>query len=504
MKADLYDRQREYFFSFLARTDQKDNTIQHLKEKIGTYTPETMKAISEGKRVRFFDIGPATGRVTIPFVDSLRSDVELVIEEPSLGMAVSFFLNYLTYALPYENFHLKHDGKLAFNQEKNDFVLSSHSMYYLPDWKKAVSDLYGSLVPGGALCIIVSSDDSNLTAIRKKYFPKIHSSSAYSNTDLERILGNLSLDYDSFDICSRIDFADQIPNPATHLRKEGIYKPSVDSLWSFLLWTDYSGLSDELKKHLNSFVKDRLDQDRWLQIKDTAYWIRKPGSSEHQFASSQANRKMTLEDVLKVFRPQLEKYFGPDVALMSNGLKEAYYTVLAFDCVLTHPLTKVTIMEEYNSTIDDNEGYPSPLEGKQMRDFVVFDPCLRMTKLSEWPTYLDQHYLFWHGKSFDTTLYLLDHIAQEFQFLKEEDKVGLNGKEFLRFILNLVDKHLPGRVFSNRYDGSTHLTDFLHSPMLSQTALRVPETLTPELISLYDGAGLTLPEPSPREAQNIF
>lgn len=485
MDNELYNNYREYFLSFLARTNQKQRTNEHLLDYLSLYSPQTIDIINQRKKVRFLDIGTGTGKLFIPLVASLGDRIDCVVKEPNLGMAITFFFNYMVEDLPYQRLTLDHNESLNIQENKFDFVLASHSFYYLHDWDDALKAIYNSLVPGGAACIVMSSRENDLFKLREEFFPILHNISPKSAENLTNVLGEIEIPYETHIIDSRVDLTPDINDDITHLREDGILKPSLDSLISFLLRTDYTKLSMEEKERVEEFIYEKSNKGRYLRLKDKAIWFTKPGVyNTREDAGENIPLKITLADFTRSFR--LDKHFGNDVSFLSPALREKYFSILALDCILTHPISRLMMMNKDNAEIrQDDESLPVPIEGKSINDFILFDPSFKI-KLKETPMYGDDMYILLYTQSSYALFYLLDHMEQEYGFLPKEEQKYITREEFSRLILNLFDKFKHNRVFSNRYDGSTLMGNFLASEYFEKDKLKTPESPTPRLTEIYN------------------
>jgi SAM-dependent methyltransferase len=489
---ELYNQQREYFLSFLARTTQKDKTIEHLLGNLPVYSPQTTTAIEEGKQTRFLDIGSGIGRVLIPLVVRLGDRINCTIQEPNLGMAVNFFLNYLVEDLHYRRLTINHKETFDYAQEQFDFVLSSHSFYYLPDWEDTLRVLYDSLVPGGAACIVMGSEQSELIKLRREFFPILHGESPKTAEDLEVVLEKAGIPYKVKPIHSRIDLAPDIGEDGRHLKESGTLNPSLESLFSFFLRTDYTKLPPEMQERVKRVI-DEISDGRYLNLTDRAVWITKPGVYEQRSdAGENPTQEVTLEYFIKLFEPSLESHFGGDVSFLSPGLKQAYFSILALDCVLTHPISRLVIYSDNNSFVtQDEESRPVPIHSNRIKDFVLVDPRVKM-KIKDSPCFDDKYYMLLYTLGQDMQEYLIMCLHQEYNFLPEQDKRDVPKREFFRLILNIFDKFKHNQVFSNRFDGSTLIGLYLISPYLAREKLRTPDEVTPKLAEYYRELGIPI------------
>jgi SAM-dependent methyltransferase len=485
--SQLYNQQREYFLSFLARTNQKQRTVENLFDYLPVYSPQTAEAVKEGRKVRFLDLGPGIGGVFVPFVGSLGKNVDCVIQEPNLGMAVNFFFNYLMEDLPQQRLRVENKEVFDYDSESFDFVLSSHSFYYLPDWQNTLQKMYDSLVPGGAACIVLGSEESELIKLRKEFFPELYGVDPKTAEDLEAVLDSVGIPYESSVVHSRIDLALKIEDEIRHLKEEGILEPSLEALFSFMLRTDFTKLPPEMQERVGRFCSGD-----YLNLIDKAIWLKKPGMYEQRTdAGENIAQKVTLADFLQRFRPMLETHFGQDLAFLSPSLREAYSRLLAMDCVLSHPISKLAIMLYKSNSDTDYDDYFHPFKpkkGMKANDFVLFDP--KEKKLKDLPSYLSKDYVFLYTHSGDMIPYFFDLMTIEYESLPAEDKAQINKREFSRLILHLFKRHKHSRIFSNRHDGSTLMGLFVESEYVE---LGCPEELTPQLGEYYEHLGISTP-----------
>ncbi|MBW2982547.1 class I SAM-dependent methyltransferase [Candidatus Woesearchaeota archaeon] len=487
---ELYNEQREYFLSFLARTNQKQRTVENLADYLPVYSPQTVEAVKKGKRVKFLDLGPGIGGVFVPFTGSLGDKIDCVIQEPNLGMAVNFFFNYLMEDLPHQRLRIENKEVFDYDSEGFDFILSSHSFYYLPEWENTVQKVYDSLVPGGAACIVLGSRESNLIELRAKFFPELYSAAPKTAEDLEAVLDSMKIPYKSSLVHSRIDVSDGVDFEKS-LKRVGTWEPSLDSLLSFMLRTDFTKLNPEMQKRVRAAVYSRADR-RYLSLTDKAIWIEKPGRYEREDAAEIGREKFTLGDFVEKFRPMIENQFGEDVAFLSPGLREAYYSILALDCVLTHPLSRLSIMSRNSALVtQDDDARPTPILGQRINDFWIVDPENKGFK--DCPGLQGEMYTLMFTLSHDTQTFLIEALYQEYDFLSEEDKRDVTSKtDFFGLILNIFDRFKHNQVFSNRHNGATLLGLYLMSEFLDREKLKTPKKVTPKLAEYYRELGINI------------
>ncbi|MBW2966847.1 class I SAM-dependent methyltransferase, partial [Candidatus Woesearchaeota archaeon] len=371
-----------------------------------------------------------------------------------------------------------------------DFVLSSHSFYYLPEWENTLRRVYDSLIPGGAACIVLGSEDSSLIKLRREFFPELYSASPKTAEDLESVLDSMKIPYESSLIHSRIDVSDKI-DFEKHLKGIGTWKPSLKALFSFMLRTDFTKLSSEMRRRFKKAVYSRSNR-RYLGLVDKAIWLEKPGSYERKDVSEIKCEKFTLGEFVEKFRPMIENHFEEDVAFLSPGLREVYYSILALDCVLTHPLSRLSIMSKNSALVtQDDDARPIPIPKQRINDFCIIDPD--QIGFKDCAGLQDDMYILMFTLSADTQAYLFDCIGQEYGFLPEEDKKEVSKKEFFRLILNIFDRFKHNQIFSNRHDGSTHIGIYLMSDFLDRKKLKTPEEVTPKLAEYYRELGIEVP-----------
>ena len=492
---DLYNKERKHFLTFLSRTTQKKKTVDHLQTFLPLYSHQTIRALTEKekrKRVRFLDIGAGTGKLILSFLSSFNNSVEYTAREPNIGMAVNLFYNYLVEDLPFQN--LKIDPRLStdYGKERYDFVLASHSFYYLPDWEEAVKAVYDSLVPGGAACIIMGSEKSDLTQLRTLFFPKIHGIKPRTIESLIEILNKTDIRYYQDTISSLINTEPSISDIKA-LRENGILKPDLDSLYSFLLWYNFNELSIDMQKEVKLFI----NQKSRLELIDSAVWILKPGNYSGWEDIDNSLDTVTVADFVKLFKPMLEDKFGRDIIALTPGLKEAYFSILCLDSYLTHPLGKVSLLYEKNTLItQDDEQTPYPIPGNGISDFILIDPHFKF-RLKDSPMYDDNFYILLYTHGYDSLAYLINYIHQEYDFLPEEDKKLFSKEDYIKIIYNLFDVFRHNQIFSNRYEGSTILGNFIGSEYFNRNKLKSIENITPSFAEFLKESELIVVQPSP-------
>ena len=258
-----------------------------------------------------------------------------------------------------------------------------------------------------------------------------------------------------------------------------------------MLRTDFNKLTPEMQERVRKYL-DRTH----LDLTDKAIWLKKPGVyNKRKDAGENASQKLTLEDFLQIFGPMLETHFGNDVAFLSPALRQAYFSVLALDCVLTHPVSCLMLYDEKQNVIltDDYFDPIHPKPGKQIKDFVLFDSSrLPFSHRDESPERY-QNYFLSYVLGADRQTFLFNYIDQEYGFLPEQDRKDIpNKREFFRLMLNIFDRFKHNQVFSNRYDGSTLIGLYLMSEYLDRNRLRTPEDVTPKLAEYYKGVDIPI------------
>ncbi len=504
MSLDLYNLTRKYFSSFLGRTTQKQEEIKHLERYIPYYSPQLVSALKGGNSVNFLDIGAGTGKVSIPLLKKFEG-INYSAREPNLGMGILLYLNYLTSDLPLQHLSINPDPSTDYGKEKYDFVLASHSLYYLGDWSSVVKSIYNSLVPGGTACIILGSKDSGLFKLRDKFFPQLFGVSPVPVESLESILSdghilftshvlNSTLNISSSNLDSLEDSRDK------NILEDGFWDMSLDSLFSFLLRVDYSKLPESTKEGVRDYINHTARFSEHLKLVDKAVWLYKKGSYSHEANPAFRPCKVSLGDLVNMFKPQFGHYFSQDVPALSSSLKESYFSALALDCVLSHWTGKLTIYKDshnsrraYNEELDEYMTVPIP--GKRINEFLVYNPGA--VKLSEFRGDPSRAFLLYVHNS-DTLDYLLDHLLQEYSFLPEDEKAWLSDIEFLRLTLNIFKKFSHNKIFSSRVDGSTLAGLFVNSEYTNPFI--EPRKLNPKLEEVYKGLGITPSRLCSREA----
>ena len=231
----LYNKYREYFLIFLARTTQKNRILEHLEDRL----PELNLS---DQNMRILDIGAGTGKISIPLIAKLGGNVKLVAQEPNIGMAVNLFFNYLVEDLPFQNLELNNLDSVEYEPEQFDLILASHVFYYLPNWEQSLQAIYDALAPGGSACIIMNSKEGNLYKLRNEIFPMIYGRSACSAETLLGYTNKLGLPHEVFTLDSLLDLSQANNSNTANLREHGIIDASRNSMLSFLLRTDFQKL----------------------------------------------------------------------------------------------------------------------------------------------------------------------------------------------------------------------------------------------------------------------
>ncbi len=258
------------FEMFLANTTQK-------KEATKTFIDLSKKF--KNKEIKILDIGAGSGVGVIEFLRELNKDKKFKNKfqyfylDPSKEEYNVFLKKINSYDL----------GKYVkdcclvkwedFNKEiKFDFIISSHAWYYIKSWKKMLKKVYDYLYKGGIACITIQSKESDNFKFRKFFFPKIgYGEYEESGDKICSTLDKLKISYSHKIITSITNMTSCIKNNKP-INKEG------ERLLSFLLRTNYSKLSDEIKSEINQYLKthtSKIDANKVFKFRDSYIIIHK-------------------------------------------------------------------------------------------------------------------------------------------------------------------------------------------------------------------------------------
>ena len=501
---DLYNSNREPFLTFLARSNQKQVALEHIIRYLPR-TGQTFQFLTEGRNVKVLDIGAGTGKITIPLVEwfsepsSSDYPISLTIQEPSLGMAVNFFFNYLMHELPLARLSINASGAPSYGKECFDLILASHVLYYLPDWETTITSVYDALVPGGSACVILGSKESGLTKFRQKYFPIIHGTTPSTAEEFMAKLDSMHLTYTAEPLSCGIDISPVWPDEQQYksLKEDEVMAPSIESLLSFMLRADYTRLDHRLKDEIKADLYAAAGSQQFFPMSDIAIWLRKPGESKKPFLPDKIDESIpiTMGNFIDFFRPYFETYFGKDLDFLSPGLKEAYINAIALDCYLTHPISRIAMWDPVNS-IEHNDDMmaPTPIPGKGIRDFRILDPNNFNLRPKTCEGFAGQNYIVVYGLSGYTQGFLVDCIGQEYEFLPKVDKEYLTPLDLQILIFNMFKFYEHNHIFCTRANGASHLSVLINSPYIN---ILPKGKLQTQLAEIYKNMGITLQQQNP-------
>ncbi|MEK6964388.1 MAG: class I SAM-dependent methyltransferase [Nanoarchaeota archaeon] len=478
----LYNGHRNNFIAFLKRTTQKQRTQRHLVECLGGYSPQTQRALRAGEQVQFLNIGAGAGEEFIPSLvhwnqaDGKRN-IFSTIQEPNLGVAVLFFFNYVTEGLGIDQVRLVKSGKDSFSHaepESVDMALASHVFYYLNDWETSIKNLYAALVPGGVACIPLTSEVGNLYKLRKRFFPEIHGKDPESGEDLSRLLDRLGIPHQDSLLTSEVRLTELLESD----RKK---EQGLDALYSFFLRADFNSLPKSVQRRVKQHMQSTAQGEEW-SLTDRIIWVQKPGVYQGLRETPERARKtkVRLKDLVAFLEPALDDTLGKDLEFLPPGIRRAYTNILALDCALGYPPTKLLIMKEENAEYTDDYFHQFKFrEGQDPQDIVLldFDDPLTRGQIeffrSEDKFAKVEPYLCWY----DHQPYLEDVIDEHYRRLPSHEREGVSCVDFHRLILGIYRELDHGRICS--YYGWTVLDSWSRSLYINRESLRTPRDRTP-------------------------
>lgn len=256
----IFNKHREYFETFLSKTDQKENTNKFLIEN--SPVKEKQKILS---------IGAGSGEDVFGFLKHLKSK------------GTSFEFYYLDPSeLSFKKFEEKagesnlteHISSVINNKfetfetkEKFDTIIASHVFYYIEKWKESLSKIAGMLNKDSKAFIIMQSKNSDNFKFRNIFLEKEH-----YGEELIDVIKELNLDYDTEKIISTLDVTD------TTLENNKLFS-SGKQLLSFLLRTNYNNLNNKIKSEINKYILEnskKIENERSVfQLVDNYITIKK-------------------------------------------------------------------------------------------------------------------------------------------------------------------------------------------------------------------------------------
>jgi SAM-dependent methyltransferase len=410
---DIYNQDRTWFFSFLARTTQKDRTAEMLEEGLRTFAPTIVSANARGRQINIWDIGAGMGTEYLPFLRRFEGIAEhpwnlppeayrsydrnyecpstaslplqrshTYITEPNPGVLIPFALDYLMAGLDFKMLHHQGngDGIPAWDRpEQPDLVVASHVFYYLEDWRRVIANIYDAMPPGGAACLILSSENGNLHKFRQHFFRILDSKYEKQEPEcaeqLEHLLEKMNIPFTSTAYHSDLWLKPEIIS--LYHRREDF---SLENLYSFFLRADYRRLSHALKREVKHVIAQLAGPapDQFV-LTDKAVWLYKEGDIERKKADARDATPVLLRDLKRFIQPSVDTVIEEDLGFLPSSVRQAYMLIRLMDCVLQHAGVAMAAMWRGNTLIDsisDDEAYckynfPPGLDPEEV---ILLDP----------------------------------------------------------------------------------------------------------------------------------
>jgi SAM-dependent methyltransferase len=342
---------REWYFAFLAATDQKRNTVDVMVRGIKEKAPHLFHEPPSpypNLPVRILDIGTGTGQTLIDFADrAFPGARNFTIHEPNLGSYIFFLSQYrrrghsFNSLRPYDN-----DGKERFvctRPEEFEVITASHAFYYIPDWESSLKEFYRALTRGGVGIIALTSESGALHRLRKKFFPAVETMelgepNPHSAEDLCSVLDSLSIPYEAETLESRVDVTDLLN------RKGG------ENLASFFIRYDWNSTDttviEEVLTDIEKMSITAADR-KYLPLTDQLVWIKKPGEFvprdiyvDYPQGWEEEYDETYLSDLMRFLSDPLKRALGKEFEEMHPDLRQALAGLMVMDGMLSDPILR--------------------------------------------------------------------------------------------------------------------------------------------------------------------
>jgi SAM-dependent methyltransferase len=342
MVDELYNRQREWFLSFLRNTTQKKETIEQIVNQLPLCAEEIYRTVRRGHRIDLLDIGTGTGDAFTPLIGRIFPGVwqDYAIHEPSLGMLALFLKNF---DLSGGNFFATslydnkgHESFTCQEPSKYEFVSASHVFYYVPDWEHSLKAIHESLVPGGVAVISLNSEDGALYKFRKNFFPKLevkelNRDSPHSGEELIDTLNKIGISNAAQDVVSYTDVTDYLNG-----------KEDGKKLISFFLRKDYDDIPESIQRQIFNYIRNNSvisGRRRFLEFRDKLVWVKKEGGYAAKIREPRPTDldyyEVRIGDVKKFLKNLIEKELDNTLQGTDFWIKDAYFTLLVANSFLS-------------------------------------------------------------------------------------------------------------------------------------------------------------------------
>ncbi|KAJ7345802.1 hypothetical protein JRQ81_001752 [Phrynocephalus forsythii] len=224
MRSLLSDNSRytETFHAFLKNSTEHQCMLEFVQKTL----PGIISSIGDGKSpLNVLSVGGGTGEIDLQILKQIRAKYPGVaihneVIEPN-GEQISCYKEHVAKTSGLENITFTWHKETSFEYEsrmkaskemrKLNFIHMIQMLYYVKDVPATIGFFHSLLEPGAKLLIIILSGTSGWARLWKKYGPHLHlslPSSLILAPDIEEILNEAGMQYQSYELPSHMDITD--------------------------------------------------------------------------------------------------------------------------------------------------------------------------------------------------------------------------------------------------------------------------------------------------------
>jgi len=321
LQEELYNKQKNWFYTFLNNTNQKKKFLEFLKQK-----SEELELVTDWN-TKVLDVGTGNGASLIPMLEEIihsespwdkKKFTEVHVDEHNLGVMLDFVTNYCIDGYRFMNLNINEDYHKS---NSFDLITASHVFYYLNNWDETLNDLISSLKPNGKMIIAQTSEQGFLYKLRKEFFSKIcinelDETRPHSGEELFDTINGLITNQKESYVKNAID---NIINYDVFKETEGYYtefskKVIIDDLTK-------KGMPAEL---INKFLEAKFGKEQYIIPSELELEFKQQLVDEY---TSTLESLITIDDFKEVQEITCEKYLIESETVLSQ---ENFNEILSF------------------------------------------------------------------------------------------------------------------------------------------------------------------------------
>lgn len=211
----------------------------------------------------FTDVGAGDGKLTIPIINFLNKKTKLIcnVIEPS-DLIETFKKN-----CSINNVNYYKDKVENLKIPKSHFILASHLLVYLDNYKNTLKDLYQHLWEGGILLIVETNPKSDDVLLRSKLGEKFVKESL--------ALKNLTLTKDLLSFLKTNDISHQYKLTLSEIDISECFKLSDEgkAIISFFFHESFESLTKKTILNVQNILNDLANKSKKLIKREDYIWI---------------------------------------------------------------------------------------------------------------------------------------------------------------------------------------------------------------------------------------